>query len=101
MESALTIAQPITLVGCGLLFVMCPLLAGLLYPHLWKVTLPWIAAVILAAGFVFVGIELQEPGVGWVVNPFPLLLRYVYIYGSAALISFAVGIIVRRAFAHR
>ena len=101
MVSALTIVQPITLVGAGLLFVVYPLLAGLLYPRLWKATLPWIAAVTLAVLFVVAGIELAEPGVSWVINPLPRLLRYICMYGPAAILSFALGIIVRRAFSRR
>ena len=101
MESALTIVQPVTLIGCGLLFVAYPLLAGLLYGRVWKTALLWIAALAIAVGCVIVGIYIAKPGSGWVVNPSRLLFQFIYIYVSTAVMSFAIGIGVRRILSRR
>lgn len=96
MESALTIPQPITLAGCGLLFIAYPLIAGYLYARPWRAALCWIAAILLAAGCIIVGIELGQDGVGWIVNPAPLFVRYLGIAGPVAMLCFGIGIVARR-----
>ncbi|KQN00854.1 hypothetical protein ASE85_09550 [Sphingobium sp. Leaf26] len=96
MENALTIPQPITFAGCGLLFMAYPLIAGWLYARQWKSALCWIAAILLAAGCLIVGIELTEDGVGWIVDPAPLFFRYLGMAAPVAMLFFGVGIVARR-----
>lgn len=73
-----------------------PLIAGWLYAHWWKAALGWIVALVLAVGFLAVGIQLSQDGVGWVVNPVPLLLRYLVMAGPVAMGFFGIGVAARR-----
>jgi hypothetical protein len=73
-----------------------PSIAGWLYARWWTAVLPWIAAILLATGCVIVGIALTQDGVGRVVNPAPLLFRYICMAAPVTMFFFGIGVAARR-----